>query len=70
MKVKIYKPEDLTSVDKTGNFCARCLNGWYRNDRVCNNVLPGIQCDMLGICRNNDNFNDATYYVREKKVKF
>jgi hypothetical protein len=49
---------------------ARCLNGWYRNDRVCNNVLPGIQCDMLGICRNNDNFNDATYYVREKKVKF
>jgi len=45
-------------------------NGWYKNDRVCNNVLPGIQCDMVGICKNGDNFNQAMYEIKEKKVKF
>jgi hypothetical protein len=25
--------------------------GFYKNDRVCNNILPGIKCDMLDICK-------------------
>jgi hypothetical protein len=49
---------------------ARLMNGWYRNDKACNNVLPGISCDMLGICRSNNNFNDATHEIRKKKIKF
>lgn len=24
---------------------------WYRNDRVCGQILPGIPCEMLPICR-------------------
>ena len=27
------------------------FDGWYLNDRACNNVLPGIACDMLSVCR-------------------
>ena len=51
-------------------FDARICNGYYKNDRVCNNVLPGIQCDMLPICRHGGNFNDQVFRIREKKVKF
>jgi len=29
------------------------FDGWYKNDRACNNMLPGIPCPMLGICRYN-----------------
>jgi hypothetical protein len=39
--------------------------GWYKNDRACTNVLPGIACDMLPLCRQN-NFNDKVYKIRER----
>ncbi len=50
-------------------FEARVCDGWYRNDRVCNNILPGIQCDMQSICRTG-NMAENVYQIREKKVKF
>ena len=46
-------------------YYAQRYGGWYKNDRVCNNVLPGIVCDMLPLCRNN-NFNSAIYKIRER----
>ena len=46
---------------------ARIMNGFYRNDRVCNNILPGIQCEMLEICRHG-NLNEAIYKIREKPL--
>ena len=46
---------------------ARWLDGWYRNDRVCNSILPGITCDMLPICRNG-NWNEDNYTIREKVI--
>jgi hypothetical protein len=51
-------------------FDARILDGWYKNDRACNSILPGIPCDMVSICRHGNNFNNATHQIREKKVKF
>ena len=48
---------------------ARRYEGWYKNDRACNNVLPGIVCDMLPLCRYN-NFNEDIYQIRERKVTF
>lgn len=38
-------------------------DSFYKNDRVCNNVLPGIQCDMLSICRHNM-MNEETYRIK------
>lgn len=32
---------------------ACAYDGWYKNDRVCNSILPGIVCDMLPVCRHN-----------------
>ncbi len=46
---------------------ARWLDGWYRNDRVCSSVLPGIACDMLPICRTG-NWNEDNYTIREKVI--
>jgi len=50
-------------------FDARITNGFYRNDRVCNNILPGISCDMLSCCRTG-NMSEAAYQIRKKKIKF
>jgi hypothetical protein len=50
-------------------FHARIMDGWYKNDRVCQNILPGISCDMLQCCRYN-NINEQIYQIREKKVAF
>lgn len=51
-------------------FDARVMDGWYKNDKSCNNVLPGISCDMLGGCKHGNNFAENVYQIREKKVKF
>ncbi len=32
---------------------AAVCDGWYKNDKSCSAVLPGIPCDMKPICRNN-----------------
>ena len=45
-------------------------NAFYRNDRVCHNVLPGIQCDMLPICRTQGHMNDDVFEVRKRKITF
>jgi hypothetical protein len=29
------------------------FDGWYKNDRSCSAILPGIPCDMKGLCRYN-----------------
>jgi len=50
-------------------FDARIMDGWYRNDRVCNNILPGISCDMLSCCR-NEVVSEEIYQIRKKKTKF
>jgi hypothetical protein len=46
---------------------ARWLDGWYKSDRSCSNILPGIACDMLPICRNG-NMSEDSYNVREKVI--
>jgi len=50
-------------------FDARIMDGWYRNDRVCNNILPGISCDYLSCCRNGV-VSENTFQIRKKKTKF
>jgi hypothetical protein len=57
---KYYRSEfDLDEVMDRFKHCAREIkeaavcDGWYKNDRVCNQILPGIQCDMLSVCRHN-----------------
>jgi hypothetical protein len=51
-------------------FDARITDGFYRNDKVCNNVLPGISCDMLPICRNSNKMSEDNFQIRKKKTKF
>jgi len=50
-------------------FDARIMDGFYKNDRVCNNILPGVSCDMLQCCRHN-NMSEQVYQIRKKKVAF
>lgn len=50
-------------------FDARVMDGWYRDDRACNNILPGISCDMLSCCRNGV-MSENVYQIRKKKTKF
>ncbi len=48
---------------------ARALNGFYKNDRACSNILPGISCDMINICRYN-NMSETQYQIRQRPVIF
>ena len=48
---------------------ARLLKGFYKSDRSCSNVLPGIPCEMLSICR-YDNMDETLYQIRQKPVIF
>lgn len=41
----------------TGNF--------YKNEKVCNNILPGIECGMKKICENG-NVSESIYKIRGK----
>ena len=43
------------------------MDGWYKNDRACRNILPGIACDMLGACRYGKE-SDEVYTIREKAI--
>lgn len=49
-------------------FEARICDGWYRNDRCCGSILPGIACDMLPICRTGH--MNSNYNIRTKPVVF
>ncbi len=44
---------------------ARWNGNFYKNDRVCNNILPGIQCGMIDVCKNH-NISEEMYKVRSK----
>lgn len=48
---------------------ATTLNRFYKNDRCCKNLLPGIPCDMLDICRYNT-MSEVVYKIRDKEVPF
>jgi hypothetical protein len=43
----------------------QAFDGWYRNDRVCNAVLPGIPCDYKNVCRLNSMGEDL-YKIKDK----
>lgn len=49
---------------------AHLYNGWYKNDRVCNNVLPGITCEYAPICHNADHMNEDMYSIRKHEITF
>ena len=44
---------------------ACALGGFYKNDRACRNILPGIQCDMLGVCRYGT-VSGEVYTIKDK----
>lgn len=44
---------------------ARYNNGFYKNEKVCNNIYPGIACEMIPICRNG-NMSETQFKIRDK----
>jgi hypothetical protein len=44
---------------------ANRAGGWYKNDRACGAVLPGIVCDFLPLCRYNT-MSESIYKIRER----
>jgi hypothetical protein len=48
---------------------ARTFQGWYKNDKVCSNVIPGYPCDMLPLCRHN-NMSESIYQIRQRVITF
>ena len=43
------------------------LDGFYKNDRACRNVLPGVACDFINICRYG-NASESVFKIREKQL--
>jgi hypothetical protein len=50
-------------------FNARIMDGFYKNLKVCGNILPGISCEMQSICRSNC-IGENLFEIRAKKVAF
>jgi hypothetical protein len=48
---------------------ARKFDGWFKSDRSCMNVLPGIKCDMISLCRHN-NLSESIYQIRKHQTTF
>ena len=44
---------------------ARWSGGFYKNEKVCNNIYPGIPCDMRKICVNG-NISEGLYRIKGK----
>jgi hypothetical protein len=44
---------------------ARWSGGFYKNFKACNNVFPGIACDMRMICKNG-NISEEMFKIRGK----
>lgn len=44
---------------------ARWSNGFYKNFKSCNNILPGIPCDFRTLCKSN-NISETIYKIRGK----
>lgn len=73
---KFYRKEfDLDEIRTRFIHCfreihdARITGGWYKNDRVCTQILPGIPCEMLPICRYGKMSEDV-FCIREKDFSF
>ena len=47
----------------------RQFDGWYKNDRACAQILPGIPCGMKPLCRNN-NMSESIYHIRQRPITF
>jgi hypothetical protein len=47
----------------------QAFDGWYKNDRACGAILPGIPCDMKAICRFGKMSEDV-YMVKQKVDNF
>lgn len=47
----------------------QAFDGWWKNDRACGAVLPGIPCDMKGVCRYNS-MSESVYMVKKKANMF
>ena len=69
---KFFRTEfDLTQIETAYKqivieiMLARINDGFYRNYKVCNNILPGIACDYQDICRTG-NMSEQKYKIREK----
>lgn len=69
---KFYRTEfDLEAIKKRYQqatieiMAARWNGNFYKNDRVCNNILPGIKCEMQEVCR-NCNISEEMYKIRSK----
>ncbi len=43
----------------------RWSNNFYKNFKACNNLFPGISCEMLPICKNN-NMSETIFEIRNK----
>ena len=41
------------------------FNGFYRNDRCCSAILPGIPCEMKAICRSG-NMSEEVFKIKNK----
>lgn len=48
---------------------ARHFDGWYKNDKACGAVLPGIPCEMIPLCRNN-NMSETIFKIRQRPITF
>jgi hypothetical protein len=48
---------------------ARQFDGFYKNDRACAAILPGIPCDMIHLCRHN-NLSESIYQIRKRQITF
>jgi len=46
-------------------YMARSDNMFYKADRSCGQILPGVKCDMIPLCRYNK-FNDGMYEIRRR----
>jgi len=44
----------------------QAYDGWYKNDKACGAILPGIPCDMKSICRYG-NMSETMYEVKKKR---
>jgi hypothetical protein len=40
-------------------------NRWYKEDKSCGSILPGIRCDMLSACRYNKG-SETLYEIRKR----
>lgn len=43
---------------------ASVCDGWYKNSKVCTQILPGIPCDMLSVCRHNT-MSETVFQIKQ-----